>query len=333
MGRLIPGRAAWATALACCAMTLAAVATAYAFQPYGRRWPSFAVGACALAGLVWPRNPLAAWAALLISPRRDRVLFGLKAWLAGLIACWLGLTAWAEYRPGGPAPAPKDDARSIRVVTWNVLHGRVGGPWWTRNGWSRRKGPLREAIREARPDLLCLQEPYLTQLQDLHGAMPHARRVGVGRDDGVEAGEFCAIYYDLERFQELASGTFWLEPPGDRPPGDRMFRHKRVCTWARLRDRTNGRTLRVYNTHQYLTETSRLAAARVVRDAIARGEPGDGVVLAGDFNAAPDAASRRVFEEIGLVPNRRPTRSRRAGRISSMGSPWATWTPCCPAPA
>ena len=42
--------------------------------------------------------------------------------------------------------------------------------------------------------------------------------------------------------------------PKDDPAAIRM-----ICTWVRLRDRHSGRTLRVYNTHLYLTEQARLA--------------------------------------------------------------------------
>jgi endonuclease/exonuclease/phosphatase family metal-dependent hydrolase len=37
-----------------------------------------------------------------------------------------------------------------------------------------------------------------------------------------------------------------------------------------------------------------------VLDRIKAGVPGDAVVLVGDFNAGPDAPSRRVFAEVGL---------------------------------
>ncbi len=38
---------------------------------------------------------------------------------------------------------------------------------------------------------------------------------------------------------------------------------KRICTWVRLHDQVSGRTLRIYNTHQYLTERARLPAVAI----------------------------------------------------------------------
>src|SRR5581483_11238021 len=45
---------------------------------------------------------------------------------------------------------------------------------------------------------------------------------------------------------------------------------------------------------------SRLSAARIVLDHIKAGDPGDAVVLVGDFNAGSDAPSRQLFAEAGL---------------------------------
>src|SRR5262249_38330386 len=81
---------------------------------------------------------------------------------------------------------------------------------------------------------------------------------------------------------------------------------KRTCTWVRLREREGGRTLRVYNTHlpgraaAAVRGQSRPSAARVVLDHLQAGDPGDAVVLVGDFNAGPDAPVRPLFAQGGL---------------------------------
>jgi endonuclease/exonuclease/phosphatase family metal-dependent hydrolase len=127
--------------------------------------------------------------------------------------------------------------------------------------------------------------------------------VGVGRDDGQSAGEHCAIYFDGDRFERLDTDTFWLEEPCDRPAGwgvTASIRPKRICTWVRLRDRRTGCTLRVFNTHLYLTEGSRQRASRLIMDRIAEGDPREPVLLAGDFNATETARSRRLFTEAML---------------------------------
>jgi endonuclease/exonuclease/phosphatase family metal-dependent hydrolase len=233
-------------------------------------------------------------------------LLGRGSLLTGLLLGWLGLIAWAEASPGGQDVAPKEDSAQIRVVTWNILRGSDGGWPWLRGGWPERKDALAEALGAVRPDILCVQEALPQQVAFLERTLPTHRRVGVGRDDGHSAGEHCAILFDRHRFERIEDETFWLEEPSDRPerwgikvPG--ISGPKRICTWVRLRDRRSGRTFRVFNTHLYLTEGSRERAARVILDRIARGDPAEPLLLAGDFNATESAPSRRRFTRANLA--------------------------------
>jgi endonuclease/exonuclease/phosphatase family metal-dependent hydrolase len=221
--------------------------------------------------------------------------------IVGILASWLGLIAWSAASTGGTRLTPKADAVAIRVLTWNILQGKDTGPIWERHGWRVRKHALQSALRAAWPDILCVQEALEGQVKYLEVILPGYRRVGAGRDDGRSAGEHCAIYIDGSRFELLGEGTFWLEEPTDQPPGWWKLGPKRICTWVRLRDRFTGRTLRVYNVHLYLTERARLRAAAVILGRIAEGHPEDVVLVAGDFNASPDAPSRRLFAEAGLA--------------------------------
>jgi endonuclease/exonuclease/phosphatase family metal-dependent hydrolase len=128
----------------------------------------------------------------------------------------------------------------------------------------------------------------------LDEVLPGHSRVGVGRD-GPAGGEHCAIYFDRQRFAEIGGNTFWLEEPIDQPRAGSALSVKRICTWVRLRDRAGGRTLRVYNTHLYLTESPRLTAAQLILAHVAAGDHTDAVLLTADFNASPYAPSRRLF--------------------------------------
>ncbi|HXG13350.1 MAG TPA: endonuclease/exonuclease/phosphatase family protein [Gemmataceae bacterium] len=236
--------------------------------------------------------------------RFRRLLGPARKALIVVLACWLGLIGWSKVSPGGPMPAPKTEPSSIRVVTWNILHGEEGRPPWDRltlSNWPGRKDALQTALRHAGPDILCVQEACAGQVAFLEQVLPTHRRVGVGRDDGRAAGEHCAIYFDADRFEQLGGDTFWLEEPTDQPRGGSVLKVKRICTWVRLRDQASGRTFRVYNVHSYLTERSRVAAAQVVLDHLKTGDPADAIILAGDFNAPPGAPSRRLFAAAGLA--------------------------------
>jgi endonuclease/exonuclease/phosphatase family metal-dependent hydrolase len=235
---------------------------------------------------------------------RQRWFRRIRSWARLLyifvLTCWLGLIAWSAFCPGGPDPPRKADPAFIRVVTWNIHCGQDEGPPWKRFDWPGRKQPLRLALDQARPDILCVQEATPEQVAFLEETLPGHRRVGVGRD-GESGGEHCAIYFDRQRFAEIDGSTFWLEEPIDQPRAGSALDVKRICTWVRLRDRISGRSLRVYNTHLYLTESPRLKAAELIPAHVAAGDRADAVLLTADFNASPSAPSRRLFVESGLA--------------------------------
>lgn len=268
----------------------------FLLQPFGHRGRTFATIAATLALLLW---------ALRTAGRRGRAprfvrLSGRT--VAGALTAWLGLIAWSSLSPGGSMPTPKSDPSAIRVLTWNILHGTEGGAPWSGSDWAVRRPALRSALEAARPDVFCVQEALPGQVAWLEAALPGHGRVGSGRDDGRSGGEHCAIYFERGRFEEVDGGTFWLEEPSDRPPDGSRIGPKRICTWVRLRDRRGGRHVRVYNTHLYLTERARSGAVRLLLSRIAAGDESDAVLIAGDFNAPPEVASRRMFDDAGFHP-------------------------------
>jgi endonuclease/exonuclease/phosphatase family metal-dependent hydrolase len=268
---------------------------------FGYIWWIFAAVAAILAWLVWGirRKPNTS------SPsgrlRWFRRILGLARLLFIIVlTCWLGLIMWSAFCPGGPDPPRKTETSLIRVVTWNLHCGQDDGPPWKQFNWPVRKHALREALDNVQPDILCVQEATPDQVSFIEEALPGHDRVGVGRD-GAAGGEHCAIYFSRHRFEEIDGNTFWLEEPIDQPRAGSALDVKRICTWVRLRDRISHRTLRVYNTHLYLTEAPRLAAAKLILADIAARDPADAVLLTADFNASPAIPSRRLFIEAGLA--------------------------------
>jgi endonuclease/exonuclease/phosphatase family metal-dependent hydrolase len=268
---------------------------------FGYIWWIFAAVAAILAWLVWGirRKPKTS------SPsgrlRWLRRILGLARLLFIIVlTCWLGLIVWSAFCTGGPDPLPKTEAALIRVVTWNLHCGQDNGPPWKQFNWPVRKHSLRAALDRLQPDILCVQEATPDQVTFIEEELPGHHRVGVGRN-GDAGGEHCAIYFSRQRFEEIDGNTFWLEEPIDQPRAGSALDVKRICTWVRLRDRLSGRTLRVYNTHLYLTEAPRFTAAKLIIADIAAGDPADAVLLTADFNASPAVPSRRLFTEAGLA--------------------------------
>jgi endonuclease/exonuclease/phosphatase family metal-dependent hydrolase len=263
---------------------------------FGYEWWVFAAVACLLVAVVVVGKREAATERPTLAGRLLR--FSRKS-LASLLAIWLGLILWSQWGPGGASAPPKADPAMIRVVTWNIHCGQDQGPPWEQFAWPVRKGALRAALDQVQPDVLCVQEARGVQVAFLEKALPEHRRVGIGRDGAL--GEHCAIYFDARRFEEIADETFWLEEPIDRPGGASLLDLKRICTWVRLRDRETGRTMRICNTHLYLTEGARLPAVRTLLAQVGQDHAEDAVLVAADFNATPSAASRRLFAEAGFL--------------------------------
>jgi endonuclease/exonuclease/phosphatase family metal-dependent hydrolase len=279
------------------------VAGIFALYPFGHDWAVAAVIGVLLVGILFgPRlrhaPALEPSATTRTNPRR--ILGHARKPLAAVLVGWLGLIGWSQLSPGGPPPEPKTDPASIRVVTWNIHCGGTEGPVWERFNWSERRHALHTALVQCAPDVLCVQEARHEQVVFIGQALPAHVRVGVGRDDGGNGGEFCAIYFRRDRLELVDSGTFWLEEPIDQPGGASVLDCKRICTWVRLRDRTNGRILRVYNTHLYLTEGARQSAAQLIRAHLDHGESTDAVILCGDFNATPTSPTWRLLMAGGL---------------------------------
>lgn len=183
-----------------------------------------------------------------------------------------------------PATAAPAQA-TVRVLTFNIRYGTANDG---AHVWAARRAHVITTIRDHAPHLLGVQEALRFQLDELHAALPGYLEIGVGRDDGLIAGEYAAVLVDTLRFSVIGSGTFWLsdtpDVPGSMHWGNRITR---VTTWARLVDRATGDTMRVYNLHwDHESQPSRERSAGLLVQRIAAGANSeDAIVVMGDFNS------------------------------------------------
>jgi len=171
----------------------------------------------------------------------------------------------------------------IRVMTYNAWSDHPAHP-----AWASRRPACAAVFHEARADVISGQEFSIGMLRDLEVDLPEYRWVGVGRDDGAEAGEFTPVFYRPDRFELVDSGTFWLAPQDSPSALGWNARCRRTATWARLRDRNSGREFCVFSTHlDHWGEEARIESAKLlVRrcPVIADTLPS---IMAGDFNCRP----------------------------------------------
>ncbi len=213
--------------------------------------------------------------------------------LLKLVACLAAIFA------ASAAPAA-DRGDAVRAMTYNIrLDIASDGP----NAWPHRKELVAALIRHEDPDVLGMQEVLLRQKQDLEQALPGYAIVGDGRDGG-DKGEFSPLAYRRERFELIDSGTFWLSETPSVPGKGWDAAYPRIATWALLRDRTDGRLMRVINTHfDHVGRIARHQSALMLSNWLAMGEWSDlPTILMGDLNSGPEEDGYRLLarEETGL---------------------------------
>lgn len=174
-------------------------------------------------------------------------------------------------------------SQSLNVMTYNIRYATESDGV---NAWSKRKDRVFKLLEKYNPDIIGIQEALLHQLDDITKALPQYTYVGVGREDGKEAGEFSALLYKKEKYQAIEYNTFWLSEQPDQA-GSKSWDAAltRVATWARLKEVESGKTFFVLNTHfDHVGQDARLKSATLIKDkleALANGLP---VIVTGDFN-------------------------------------------------
>jgi endonuclease/exonuclease/phosphatase family metal-dependent hydrolase len=184
----------------------------------------------------------------------------------------------------GLAPAAGAQSDSpLRVMSFNIRYGTANDG---DDHWDKRKAFLVDVLREQSPDVIGLQEALHPQIAYILQALPAYAMVGVGRDDGVRAGEYTAILYRTARLSLNRSDTFWFSDT----PAVVASKHwgntiTRICTWAQFTT-AEGRPLYVFNVHlDHQSQPSREKSAALLRARVDARDPKAPAIVMGDFNA------------------------------------------------
>lgn len=173
----------------------------------------------------------------------------------------------------------------FRVMTYNI---RYAGDEKTDgiNAWSKRKELVSSMIRFNNADIVGVQEALLNQLDDLTTLLDGYSWFGVGRDDGMNKGEFSAILFKADRFKVIEQSTFWLSDTPDVPSMGWDAAFPRVVTWGKLKDKRTQKEFYIFNTHyDHLGEAARINSSMLLKKRITEIFKGSPVILTGDFNS------------------------------------------------
>ncbi len=180
------------------------------------------------------------------------------------------------------------------------------------NWWELRKEWVADLVNYYEPDVLGIQEGLYHQVAYLDSALNGYSYVGVGRDDGKQAGEFSAIYYKDYEYEVIDSGTFWLSETPDQVSVGWDASMERISTWALFKDIATANEFYVFNAHlDHRGATSRLNALKLIHE---KAEEFNSeklpVILMGDLNAVPESEPiqflNKVMFDSKIVSGKKP---------------------------
>ena len=202
-------------------------------------------------------------------------------------------------------------ATSLSVMTFNM---RYDNPEDGQNNWRVRRERVAGVIKAQEVDVLGTQELLSNQFNDLSGLLTGYQGVGVGRLDGVESGEYCAVFFRKDRFTLLDSGTFWLsETPEVVGSLGWDGACERIATWVVLRDR-DGREFFFIDTHlDHVGQVARDEGVSLLMKRIETLSGGRPVILTGDFNSEPGSSVVAHVQKDGVLRDAKAIAAQRSG--------------------
>jgi endonuclease/exonuclease/phosphatase family metal-dependent hydrolase len=196
------------------------------------------------------------------------------------LVLWMVVTVVLGSAPAG---IPAAEVEGLRVMTFNI---RYDNPKDGPHGWANRKDKVAGMVKLYAADIVGMQEALRSQIDDLAERLPQYEWIGVGRQDGKDAGEFTPIFYKRDHLELLDKSTFWLSETPDKA-GSRSWDAAlpRIVTWAKFKEKPNGAQFYLFNTHfDHLGPTARLESAKLLRSKVAATAANQPAVVIGDFN-------------------------------------------------
>ncbi|VBB46410.1 Endonuclease/exonuclease/phosphatase family protein [uncultured Paludibacter sp.] len=194
--------------------------------------------------------------------------------------------------------ATYSQSSSINVMTFNI---RLDVKSDSLNGWQYRKERVAKTVLLNNVDIVGMQEVLHNQLMDIEKALPDYTWIGVGREDGMEAGEYSPIFYNHNKFSEVGSGYFWLsKTPMEAGSKGWDAACTRIATWAKLKDISTGTIFFVLNTHfDHIGEVARRESAKLILEKVnlytqKKKYP---IIVMGDFNSNAQSEAYKTLTD------------------------------------
>lgn len=205
---------------------------------------------------------------------------------------WLDRACYDSSSINSPKPLP------LRLITHNIRYA-TDAPFEGEEKWAVRKNRLINELifssAHCPSSFICLQEVLHSQLTDiLSGLNNHTQTwnyIGVGRDDGLEAGEYSPILYQPAIWTLQSFQTLWLSKTPHQPSKSWDAASTRILTIGIFQHHLTKNPIIAMNTHlDDQGSLSRLESAKIILhqiSSLASANPSAPIFLAGDFNSQP----------------------------------------------
>ena len=185
---------------------------------------------------------------------------------------------------------------TLKVMSFNVRVGSADNK--TPNAWVNRRKAAANLIYKENPTVFGVQEALMDQLVYIRQQAPEYGDVGVGRDDGRQAGEHMNIFYNKNKAHLQDWGYFWLSETPEKPSYGWGEAYRRLAVWGIFTDIRSGKDFFYLNTHCPLDNTANANALSLIMEKIAEFNPRNlPVVISADFNIGQDSHNFAVVRE------------------------------------
>ena len=181
------------------------------------------------------------------------------------------------------------------LISYNI---RYDNKWDKENLWNLRKHRLSQLLMDYDPSIFGIQEGLLHQVEWIDSTLEKYHYIGVGRDDGMVKGEFCAIYFDTTQYEVMENSTFWLSDTPNQVSVGWDAALERICTYGLFKKKMSGEMIWVFNTHfdHVGTRARKKSSELIIKKIKELNIQSLPVVLMGDFNSNSDSDPIKIFK-------------------------------------
>jgi endonuclease/exonuclease/phosphatase family metal-dependent hydrolase len=173
-------------------------------------------------------------------------------------------------------------------MSYNI---RYDNKWDEENSWDTRKESIVRIFEKYSPSFIGTQEGLAHQIHYMDSVLTKYDFIGVGREDGIKKGEFCAIYYESDTYNVIESSTFWLSDTPENVSIGWDAALERICTYGLFEHKMNKKRIWVFNTHfDHIGKIAREESSKLILKKIGElnnfSQP---TILMGDLNSLPNS--------------------------------------------